>query len=154
MREHTFSKQRKGTTAVILSSMALIVFLLLGTGAVQMGLFSRPAENAQFHWLQARFLAQSGADAFAHWMVGNPESLTEVEMDERLSAILAQNQGKSEPVSLDELPDGNFIITLNRIDENRLRITSTGEYQSVTEQLTITLERTPDGAWQRAEDET
>lgn len=144
---------RRGTAALIIGSILLVVALVLSTMALQVGLFSQPADSNPSNWLQARFLAKSGADAFVYWLMENPDGLSDDGLEEKLTTMLNTNQGKCESVQLPSLPEGTFSVQLSRTG-SLLQIHSVGQFRESSETVTVIMERTDSGAWRQVEGDT
>lgn len=149
-QDHASAPVRKSTRVLLICCLAIAVFLVLGTGAVQLGLFSQPQIENRSDWLQARFLAKSGVDAFAHWLTTNPDGLTPQEVEEKINQIVETHGGQSNPAGLQDVPEGSFRVMVSK-QGNALKVQGEGSYRGETDTYLILLEKDSAGQWTREE---
>lgn len=147
---HASAPVRRSSLVVLIISLTVIVFLVIGTGVVQLGLFSQPQVENRSDWLQARFLAKSGVDAFAHWLMTNPDGLSQQAMDDQLRQIVDINGGKSNPIGMQDVQDGSFLVMVSWEDQ-ALRVEGVGTYRNKKDTYVIWMEKDSSGQWNRKE---
>lgn len=125
--------------------MVLISLAILGIFSISaITLFRADFNHAQRqeNKMQAYYLARSGAETLASYLIYNPEGLTITERQVLIDDLLNGKTSTQVKIKEDEdrefLKEGSIQIKTQKIGSN-LEITSTGIYKGISDKVTVTL---------------
>jgi len=128
-------KNQKGS-AMIVALIVMLVSSLLGSAMYQYSTASTMHVAKDEKHMQAYYLARSGADAVAEYIIKNPDQLTAQQMIDFLSGAPESSEAN--------LGNGRFKVKVSRDDiNNSINIISTGYIDNDTQvPVTLTLSET------------
>ena len=132
-------KNNKGG-ALLLALIILTAAFLFGTTLLHIAMADNNHSVYQNKKNQAHFLARSGAQAFADYIVDNPDDLTTSQIDALITDILNTSGGKSAPTKLRKTDTNYFQIQLQRSGDELL-IQSTGYVDQVEDTVSLLLRK-------------
>lgn len=141
MRKKLLGNQKGSVLMMVLVS--LVVLSIFSISAIS--IFNADFRHAlhQEKKTQAYYLARSGAETLASYLIYNPDNLTTSERQALVNTLFngkISSQVKIKEVEdRDFLKDGSIVIATQKVDNN-LKITATGTYRGVSEKVSVTLD--------------
>lgn len=126
----------RNTKGIALGTVLILASILTLLGFTIWHYSSRDilgAERAEKK-MQAYYLAKSGADAVAQYIITNPDN---IDMSAYVESLI--DAPESNPIKLDEDTPGHFNVKVDRDKDNSLVITATGTVDSIKESVQIKL---------------
>lgn len=126
-------KEQKG---MALATVLIIVFILaiLGTTIWHYSIRDVADAHRAEKKMQAYYLAKSGADAVAQYIITNPDNIDMAKYIDSLTTAPESN-----PVELDKETPGSFKVKVSREDDDIFIISSTGIVDNVKESMRLRL---------------
>lgn len=116
--------------------MVFMVLMIIGGAALSVATADHRHSAHQSHKIQAYYLAKSGAEAFADYLIEKSSSENFSTMNNLLNTISNKTSESA------NFKDGNITITVNRRTEGaqeKLDIISMGTYKGISETVSVTL---------------
>jgi len=125
-------KEERGAALVVVL-IAFVVVSILGFALLNIsGAETRFAEH-QKDKTQAYYIAHSGADAVATYIIKNPDGLSDSAHKAKVDAIIAANS------DVTSLSGGTFTVDVEAIGTTGIRVNSTGTFDGVTQNVSVNI---------------
>jgi hypothetical protein len=133
-----FSKYLKNKNGMVLPLVLIILFVLMILGVTILNISNADNRHSiyQDNKLQAHYIAKSGAQTMATYLIEKSHSMSYIDINELIDDI---SDKTSEVINFDS---GDFVIkTVKRsVDgQEKLDIISKGNYRGITDTVTVTL---------------
>lgn len=132
------AKYFKSNNGLALPLVLMVMFIVILFSIVILGMGSTSTIMAanQNNGTQAYYLARSGVDAVASYIVENLDGLTPAALDNKINSIIAS--GKSAPFKLASSDKGTIQVAVQK-DNNILNIIAEGNVNNITKKVTKTI---------------
>lgn len=125
-------KEERGAALVVVL-IAFVVVSILGFALLNIsGAETRFAEH-QKDKTQAYYIAHSGADAVATYIIKNPDGLSDSAHKAKVDALIATNSDAT------SLSGGSFTVDVEAVGTTGIRVNSTGTFDGVTQNVSINI---------------
>ncbi len=118
--------------------MVLVILALFSTVIISLGTTDTLHASKQSQKLEAYYLARSGADAVAAYLVNNPENLNNSALKAKIDAIVAS--GESSEFKISSSDKGTIKVKVEREGDNLL-ITSTASLDGTVEKAILRVDK-------------
>lgn len=126
--------------ALIITLMILVVVSILGMALLNIGVAESKFATYQEKKAQAYYLAHSGADSLASYIVKNPDNLPTNELETKISSIIDLPSAENDSLSSHRFANETFNVSLSKIlGTNNLFIESQGKVDNVSQKVSVNI---------------